>query len=499
MVERGKAWLCLALVFLFGLGLQPPHAAAGPGDDPGGPPQAPGGGSGGIGDPGFGSGDGPSGGGDGPSDGGDGGPDPPAPPDVTVPLAPPPFPNLVIPLVHPDRDAIQLGHSLHFYAAIENIGYRNLVNATVALYDGLKPGVLIQQADVALEDFHGAVDFTWTPTVAGNHTIRAAADPHQYVEETNESDNERSVVVAVTSGPPIGKPDLSVMSGDISPATDVMANATAPVNVTVRNLGDAPAVSVVVEVWEEERTLMIANYTIVSVLSGSADTRAVSWTPDGTGARHLEVRVDPYGTIAEYNETNNVASEGFNVRPPGPLSPAQPPFIQPWCPLAVVHGDFYVPPGVSVTIANCYVRVIGNVLVDGSLTLISVTLELAASSNNQYRVEVRPGAFLSFSASVLTPYWASNGISALALPGSTFYFHQASLARWLYGKPNAATPGGLQVYTPNVQIDTCNVLAGRGHGVYVGPGLSAGTIHACGFLGNRGAGILFASGSSATV
>ncbi len=434
-----------------------------------------------------------------------GGPAHPAPPEVKVLPPTPPFANLVVTLLHPDRDAVQVGFSLGFFVVVENFGFRYANDTTVALFDGVNPAVLIGETNVVLEDFRGSAGFSWIASGLGSHTIRAVADPWGDHEETNETDNERNVAVLVTPGPPIGRPDLRVQSIDINPTSDPIANVSASVNVTVRNIGNAAAANVVVEVWEQERDLKVANYTIGSASAGAPDTHAISWTPDGVGSRHLEVRVDPYGAIAEHNESDNTAIEGFFVRPAGTfqdctndgICPAAPPPPNP-CWYRVL-GDLTIPPGRTLALVSCSLWVFGNVFVEGTLTFEDSTLLLFAFSNNQYRFDVRSGGVSSFAGSVLTPFRSSYGISARALSGSQFIFQMGSYARWLYGSSDPPVPGGLQLYSSNVLVQGSTVIAGQGHGLYVAPNVNAGVVSGNLLDGNKGAGIVVSPGAVATI
>jgi subtilase family serine protease len=111
--------------------------------------------------------------------------------------------------------------------------------------------------------------------------------------------------------------DLTLSSTDISFSDDA-PDLGEPITITatIRNVGSADAVDVVVQFFDGRPaaggTQIGADQTVPLIALNSTETAQVNWTAV-SGRHNIFVRIDPYGTIGEANETNNQAYKQIAV------------------------------------------------------------------------------------------------------------------------------------------------------------------------------------------
>jgi hypothetical protein len=165
-------------------------------------------------------------------------------------------------------------------------------------------GISVGWADVYGDSIPGQyVDVTGVPP--GSYVLEAEVNAERFFEESDYADNRAALGVSLPG------PDLVVGPGDVSVSGEGRFRT---VTATVRNAGDAPAAAVVVRV--EDGGVAIGEATVDQLGPGVSATVAVPWDTVGRRDRELTVAADPDGTVAEWDETNNVVTT--DVRLTGP-------------------------------------------------------------------------------------------------------------------------------------------------------------------------------------
>jgi subtilase family serine protease len=142
--------------------------------------------------------------------------------------------------------------------------------------------------------------FTWL-TQQGTHSIRIVADAENTIEESDESNNERTVSISSAL------PDLIVESVAWTPNNpSVGANVT--FSVTVRNLGAGAATySNAMPYMDGER---LDSISFDAINPGAAHVTTFIW-PAQEGSHTLKIVIDPNNTILESDESNNEKTVNF--------------------------------------------------------------------------------------------------------------------------------------------------------------------------------------------
>ena len=180
--------------------------------------------------------------------------------------------------------------------------------------------------DIGSEDFKMLNYELAAPQTAGDYAI------HTTIGCTDENETVYPAIniskFIIVSGAAL--PDLTLTSGDIrfippSPnstsslmhaATGDLTLATAPVTeisalkATIHNIGTVDASDVTVQFFDGDPGAggiqIGSDQTITSIPAGGAGMVSVDWTP-GAYAYAIYVRVDPFDSIQESNEENNIA------------------------------------------------------------------------------------------------------------------------------------------------------------------------------------------------
>ncbi len=165
--------------------------------------------------------------------------------------------------------------------------------------------------------------FTWT-SQDGAHEIKAVVDPSASVVETDETNNQKTIVFAV---PP---PDTVISSMTVSPEEPVEGD-NITVLVTIKNLGDGLAAPTLVRLYNNGSPIAIKDVPEIDPDTVSTKTFTVTaWEGDFA----LEAVADSGQSIAESNEANNKKLVALNVLPPpitnpGPATAPPPPAPRP--------------------------------------------------------------------------------------------------------------------------------------------------------------------------
>jgi uncharacterized membrane protein len=151
----------------------------------------------------------------------------------------------------------------------------------------------------------GVATLKWTPP-PGSHLVRVVVDPDGEIAETDEDNNQVSIIVMVSS------PDLSIVPGDIAiDPSYPTESSVATIRIVITNTRQLLAGPFNVRVTVDGEDL--GTREVASGLVGGANvTLELPWT--ATPGRHtFKVEVDPDGDVLEEDLSNNVASRSFSV------------------------------------------------------------------------------------------------------------------------------------------------------------------------------------------
>lgn len=204
------------------------------------------------------------------------------------------------------------GETTSFHATVRNVG--NATSPSFEVRFTLDGNVTLGSHNVTglAPGANATVVVTWNAT-AGNHTIRATADPENAVAETSESNNARTRSFSVASTGAL--PDLVVSGLSTTAAVELQ-----PLYVTigVRNAGVATAGASVAALYVDGS--WTATATIAAISPGS--TRYASFAPVHLPAGNHSVRVvaDVWGAVTESSESNNARERFVIVERAGDLA-----------------------------------------------------------------------------------------------------------------------------------------------------------------------------------
>ena len=225
---------------------------------------------------------------------------------------------------------IEAGQPAPVTVAVSNIGSSEASDFPVALYAGES---LIETRNVSSLAAGASlnVDFTWTPSEAGEITLKAVVDPENSVQESNEANNEMTKAVLVSTTP---LPDLKITSLS---AGSAYLNRPVTITASVSNSGFAEASSFATAFYAGEE--LIDTKTVDSLATGASVDLNFTWTPSATGEIILKVVVDVNHAVNEANENNNERTFTVNVEEP-PLSDLT---------VSQISRPFYIFPGTEAS------------------------------------------------------------------------------------------------------------------------------------------------------
>ncbi|MEZ4673109.1 MAG: CARDB domain-containing protein [Caldilineaceae bacterium] len=166
---------------------------------------------------------------------------------------------------------------------------------------------------------------------AGTRTIQVTADPDGAIEESNEDDNQATKTLTIRAASGSGTVDnqtvvsgQSTVAGNLTVAIESITADTLGANdmlltvaATVLNEGGAPVADLLVQFTDEAGAAMQRGLQrLPEVQSGRATAVSYSFVLPGGGAlatSQLAVTVDPYDTVAEADEEDNVAAVEVDV------------------------------------------------------------------------------------------------------------------------------------------------------------------------------------------
>ncbi|MFZ3136431.1 MAG: CARDB domain-containing protein [Thermodesulfovibrionales bacterium] len=209
--------------------------------------------------------------------------------------------------------APKVGDTVTITAIIHNAGFTSANNVFIQFFDGnpSSGGLAIVDATIPSIAANGALSLSldWTVTAPGAHKIFVLIDPLNAIEEQTKSDNTASANLTVAS-----LPDLSITSPDIifTPAAP-MPGDPVTITATIRNLGEAAASNVPIDIYDGDPAAVGARiYNTTVPLIGGGSSFTLNITANLVAGNHnIYVIVDRSNSIIETSKTNNTAMKSL--------------------------------------------------------------------------------------------------------------------------------------------------------------------------------------------
>ncbi|MBC2697376.1 MAG: PKD domain-containing protein [ANME-2 cluster archaeon] len=193
------------------------------------------------------------------------------------------------------------GQEIEISAEIKNDGAVNISDNIVTrfLVDNLNIGDLL--LSTGLDSGNSTlISKNWTAT-PGDHTISILVDPDNLIQESDENNNSKSVIL-----PEILKPDYIVSDISWTPPT-FTAGDLVTFNATVKNIGDGSTLRNSITAFFIDGS-QIGTAAIQGLLKDESIEVSKSWVAT-SGNHTVSVKADINDQIIEFNETNNTLSK----------------------------------------------------------------------------------------------------------------------------------------------------------------------------------------------
>ena len=216
----------------------------------------------------------------------------------------PPLPDLTVTALAGDKALYEAGDTMTITGTVKNIGVGVASGTTVRL---TVPGIGTFSANVSALNAGASQTVTIICTAptslnAQNITITALVDPNNLVEESNESNNSKTVTVSVNAL----RPDIEIVDSTI---TDWYDGMDVTVSATVRNRTAQPVPSVAIRL-----SIGGASYTESIPIAGNGSNLAVfRITVPKAGSYTVELIADPTSALNETDEGNNTLTKNIQV------------------------------------------------------------------------------------------------------------------------------------------------------------------------------------------
>ncbi len=215
------------------------------------------------------------------------------------------LPDLTITSLTGDKSLYEAGETVTVSAMVKNNGATSSAATTVRLTVP-NIGTFTQNISGLSAGASRTVTFMFTAPTALNAQsimVTAYADPDNKVDESNESNNSRSVTISVKAL----RPDIEIVDSTI---TDWYAGKEVTVSATIRNNTVQPVPSVAIRL-----TIGGVSYTESIPIAGNGSNLAVfRITVPTSGSYTVKIVADPNGVLDETNENNNTLSKNIQVQ-----------------------------------------------------------------------------------------------------------------------------------------------------------------------------------------
>ncbi|MFC1941802.1 CARDB domain-containing protein [Chloroflexota bacterium] len=187
-------------------------------------------------------------------------------------------------------------NTVTFPVSITNQGSTKAGYSRIYFYinDSFKGYKQVQEIDT---DETLILDFIW-PLPWGSHTIKVVADGENYIDETDESNNVKTI--AVTISPP--NPSDLIVQDIVCLPENPLTGETVNITISIKNQGVGNASPFPITYYIDDVYQDIAY--IDPIDAGSTITKVLTWTAQ-EGSHILKVIIDPNDLISESDEANN--------------------------------------------------------------------------------------------------------------------------------------------------------------------------------------------------
>ena len=272
-------------------------------------------------------------------------------PSVTLTVAEPAYPDLVVETSLIINDSLIPGASFRLSATVKNRGAADATATTLRFYRSTDTTITasdtqIGTADVAALNHNGTTEISITlkaPTTLGTHHYGACVDS---VDNENDSDNNCSPSVTLTVAEP-ETPDLVVETPLVS-SDSLIPGASFTLSATVKNRGTAAATATTLRFYQSTDTTITTSDTQIGTADvaalNSGGTAEISITlnaPTTLGTHHYGACVD---AVDNENNSDN------NCSPSVTITVAEPEYPDLVVETPLVSSDSLIP-GASFTLS----------------------------------------------------------------------------------------------------------------------------------------------------
>jgi len=216
----------------------------------------------------------------------------------------PPLPDLTVTALTGDKALYEASDTITITGTVKNIG-ESAASATTVRLNVSGIGTFSTNLSALCAGASQTITFTCTaPTSLSAQSIimTALADPNNLVEESNESNNSKTVMILVNAL----RPEIEIVDSTI---TDWYAGMEVTVSATVRNRTAQPVPSVAIRL-----SIGGVLYTESIPIAGNGSNLAVfRITVPKTGSYAVELIADPDGVLCETDEGNNTLTKNIQV------------------------------------------------------------------------------------------------------------------------------------------------------------------------------------------
>ncbi len=215
------------------------------------------------------------------------------------------IPDLVIGAITWSPDSPSIGETVTFSVPVRNQGTGRAGISRVYFYvDGSPQGY--QQISSIEGNSVSIQEFTWKAE-AGTHTIKAIADEGEQVVESNEDNNEQSVIFSSVSFA-----DLVIKEITWLPASPALGD-TVSFTVTIKNQGTGRAGLSRVEYYIDGTA--VSSATVAEIDAGATEKKSFNWTAV-VGEHKVRAVADSASKVMESSEDNNEKTATITPRAP---------------------------------------------------------------------------------------------------------------------------------------------------------------------------------------
>lgn len=247
---------------------------------------------------------------------------------ATLSLAEAPAPNLVLKTDNVDFHVAdgalppKEGDMVTLIATVLNRGGVDVRNVQVQFQDVTESGSAAPIGSVQIIDMipaggSGVAQVTYdTQGRAGDRRIKVEVDPHNFIPESKETDNDARITVPVTPAP---LANLVLLAENLDVSTDVIAEGdVVTITATVLNQGSTAVDTANIRFLDVSETPAkpVAVQAVGPIPPGGSLVASAAYETKGKeGERTIEVTIDPGNFILETSESDNQAKISFQVEP----------------------------------------------------------------------------------------------------------------------------------------------------------------------------------------